>query len=406
MSSSLRSTLALAVVLTLIAPAVSAQAPINLDSLVNYPLEIHGYFWTTDWQIASRSSSTTDLQGRVTEILFENYNVDSARWEPDRRFNLAWTTNPGPDTVTEWSADSDFDFWFEETRWIFSYDAQGRIEVKLEQGRPFAFWDDDYRTTYTYVGDDLITETIEMNVQGTWENYHKFEYSHQTSSTALQQSVLTESIKYFWHLGSWRLWIRTSYTYSGGLEAEKLVENRNGGVWEPDDRFLSTYAGQQLDTYTGQTWNGSTWDDIMRTQYQDYDQQGRALTVISGFYFGGSWEPTSKQEYVYDVSTAVDDPAVSQLPDGFALSQNYPNPFNPTTTIEFTLPVRAQISIEVIDILGRQVTELLAGEVPAGTHSVGWDGRDRDGDRVASGLYFYRLQTESGSLSRKMLLLK
>lgn len=103
----------------------------------------------------------------------------------------------------------------------------------------------------------------------------------------------------------------------------------------------------------------------------------------------------------------------SPRPGDFVLRQNYPNPFNPQTTITFVLPVAAQISLRIYDILGREVRTLLAGRQPAGLHSVVWDGRDRFGAAVASGLYLYQLQIADRSQSRpqqvatrKMLLLK
>lgn len=89
------------------------------------------------------------------------------------------------------------------------------------------------------------------------------------------------------------------------------------------------------------------------------------------------------------------------LPDGFALNQNYPNPFNPTTTISFSLAAASQARLEVYDMLGRRVSLMELGGLPAGDHSVEFDGAE-----LASGVYFYRLVTEDHSLSKKMMLLK
>jgi len=90
----------------------------------------------------------------------------------------------------------------------------------------------------------------------------------------------------------------------------------------------------------------------------------------------------------------------------FALHQNRPNPFNPTTTIAFTLRSEAAVEISVYDLSGRRVAVLTEGEMPAGGHSVVWDGRG-DGDRpVASGVYFYRLSVGDAFETGKMVLLK
>ena len=97
---------------------------------------------------------------------------------------------------------------------------------------------------------------------------------------------------------------------------------------------------------------------------------------------------------------------VDALPTEFALAQNYPNPFNPTTEINFDLPKDAFVRLSVFNILGQEVTSLVAGELPAGNHQVMWDGTDSDGGSVASGIYFYRISAENFSASKKMLLLK
>ena len=89
------------------------------------------------------------------------------------------------------------------------------------------------------------------------------------------------------------------------------------------------------------------------------------------------------------------------LPEGVALHQNYPNPFNPTTSISFSIPQAMRVELGVFDILGRQVALLASGNRMAGTHTVSFDGAG-----LSSGMYVFRLNTESSSLSRTMILLK
>ncbi len=95
-----------------------------------------------------------------------------------------------------------------------------------------------------------------------------------------------------------------------------------------------------------------------------------------------------------------------QLPAGFTLSQNYPNPFNPETRIDFSLATTGNAELTIFDVLGRAIRKTEYRELPAGPHSVVWDGRNKSGTAVASGIYFYRLSTATGSLTRKMTLLK
>jgi hypothetical protein len=91
---------------------------------------------------------------------------------------------------------------------------------------------------------------------------------------------------------------------------------------------------------------------------------------------------------------------------GATLHQNVPNPFNPRTQIAFELPTRGDVEVVVYNLAGREVATLYRGELPAGPHSVTWDGRTSDGSPAASGTYWYQLRTPDGQTSRSMVLLK
>jgi flagellar hook assembly protein FlgD len=90
----------------------------------------------------------------------------------------------------------------------------------------------------------------------------------------------------------------------------------------------------------------------------------------------------------------------------FDLSQNYPNPFNPSTRIDYSIPKRQHVKITVYNLLGQQVITLVDEVKPSGEHSIIWNGCDHRGEPVASGIYFYNLQTDGIAESRKMILLK
>ncbi len=94
------------------------------------------------------------------------------------------------------------------------------------------------------------------------------------------------------------------------------------------------------------------------------------------------------------------------MPVSFELLQNYPNPFNPETIISFSLPEQTDVTLEIINILGKKVRVLIDEPFAAGRHAVVWDGRNDNGAEVASGVYFYRIQTENIHQTKKMLFLK
>lgn len=85
----------------------------------------------------------------------------------------------------------------------------------------------------------------------------------------------------------------------------------------------------------------------------------------------------------------------------YNLVQNFPNPFNPSTTISFSLPERTSINLSVYNILGQKTAELFNGEIAAGTHSIQWNAGN-----FVSGVYFYKLNTEKFSQTKKLFLLK
>jgi endoglucanase len=98
----------------------------------------------------------------------------------------------------------------------------------------------------------------------------------------------------------------------------------------------------------------------------------------------------------YEVSTQL----VSDLVD-YQLHQNYPNPFNPITQIQYTLPVPAQVTLEVFNSLGQKVMELVNSQQSAGYHTEIFDAT-----RLSSGIYFYKLTTLSFTETKRMLLIK
>jgi hypothetical protein len=88
-------------------------------------------------------------------------------------------------------------------------------------------------------------------------------------------------------------------------------------------------------------------------------------------------------------------------PSNFHLSQNFPNPFNPATTISFSLPLKSFVTVNVFDILGREVSILVSEDLAAGTYSRQWNAAT-----LPSGIYFYHIQAGSFTETKKCLLVK
>jgi hypothetical protein len=93
---------------------------------------------------------------------------------------------------------------------------------------------------------------------------------------------------------------------------------------------------------------------------------------------------------------------VEEVPSSYVLEQNYPNPFNPSTVIRYQLPANGHVTLKIYDMLGREVSTLVDGELEAGHQSVEWTATE-----FASGVYFYRLQArETGGKARKFIEVK
>jgi hypothetical protein len=91
---------------------------------------------------------------------------------------------------------------------------------------------------------------------------------------------------------------------------------------------------------------------------------------------------------------------------GIALKQNYPNPFNDITTIEFKLPVKTPIDLKIYNVLGQEIKTLVKTVGNEGTFKYVWNGKNKVGQPVATGIYILKLQTPDESLIKKMIYLK
>lgn len=90
----------------------------------------------------------------------------------------------------------------------------------------------------------------------------------------------------------------------------------------------------------------------------------------------------------------------------YSLHQNFPNPFNPSTTIGFTIKETEFVNLKIFDLLGNEIKTLVNEIKTPGLHYVVWDGDNNYGEKISSGIYFYRIQTERFSQSKKLLLQK
>jgi hypothetical protein len=196
-----------------------------------------------------------------------------------------------------------------------------------------------------------------------------------------------------------------SYAWDGGLVQMSL----NGGNWTqitPVGGYPYKIYNNSASPFSANTWVYSGNFDWTEAIFELGNVSGiaqfRWVFGSDGYVGGEGW-------YIDDVRitgyVANEDESIP-LAQNVILYDNYPNPFNPETTIEFSIPARMPVCLEVFNIKGQLVTRLIDEVLPAGTHKVVFNGLDINKRNIASGVYYYRIKTPSGVQMRKMLLLK
>jgi hypothetical protein len=120
-------------------------------------------------------------------------------------------------------------------------------------------------------------------------------------------------------------------------------------------------------------------------------------------------DPAARSKVLQAASAKVTDVAgiaAGDAPSAVWLGRSFPNPLTTQTTIAYALGRAAAVRLSVYAPTGRLVARLVDGEVAPGSHAATWDGRDRSGSRVGSGMYYYRLEANGVSRSGSMVLLK
>ncbi len=185
--------------------------------------------------------------------------------------------------------------------------------------------------------------------------------------------------------------ITLAYRYEIGADSGRIchIYNEDGqaspGGWPVSHTGVNDYDSDSLLPQRAYTLRGT--DSTVRSTvlYVSADQ---------GLYFDASSFVGIQEEMGYE-----------RMKES-SLGQNHPNPFNSSTTIEYAIEKDGEAQIAVYNILGQKVKTLLHGHNTKGSHTVVWDGKDTDDNPVASGVYFYKMESEGRALTEKMILMK
>ena len=120
-----------------------------------------------------------------------------------------------------------------------------------------------------------------------------------------------------------------------------------------------------------------------------------------------SYEVEEVQKIDFSELTGLEDMKKMQaIVKAFKLRQNYPNPFNPSTTLMYEIPKRGKVEVNIFDMNGKLIKNMIEREQAAGSHQIVWKGLNQSGQKVASGFYIYTVKFDNTLSSKKMLLIK
>jgi hypothetical protein len=382
------------------------------------------------------------------------WNGTLAEWTKRTRTSYIYGSDnlPASETMQIWD-----NGWIDSTKLMTSYDGAGRILISTTQEWKDTGWQNMEKASYSY-------DDIDMTIQVVWQNWRNnsgWDWIDTLRTTSvLVDGLLSTATTERWDGLEWLSVQKITYTYNASnVLTQILGQTWSGTAWVNSSRTTITYnalaqdTSDQTQTWTGSwtnstriqhafdgqgdpildvhwTWGGAAYsktfadtlkwssgqfveavryvvatDSLERTQYSS-DVVYNLLFLEVYQYYDGGWKNVRKTGYKWQDVVLSADGESSQLPSTFSLAQNYPNPFNPMTVIRYNLLQRSPVSIVVFNILGQEVTRLVDETQPAGAYETTWEGTDGSGQRVGSGIYFYRVTAGEFSETRKMVLLK
>ena len=242
-----------------------------------------------------------------------------------------------------------------------------------------------------------------------------FSWTNNVSPVGINDSTFTWNIPGDISSGTYEISVRVSDGETSSIHSWSIKTKVNLSSF---NTLVKEYTGVIIEWETASETNNMGFN-ILRSNREDGDYEKINSALIAKRkdkkyrFIDADVEAATKYYYkLEDVElsghTSLHGPVVAEVgvPDKFELSQNYPNPFNPTTSIRFSLPKVAKVQLEIYNIMGQRVRALIDDSRKAGYHVVLWDGMNDTGNRVGSGIYYYRIIAEDFVLTKKMILLK
>lgn len=348
----------------------------------------------------------------------QNFNPFEKKYKPtlNENYRILGFTQQG------WTGSS----WQNLSQATYSYDSTTYIDEILTENWINNSWQIILKTEYNYILTDLDEILNKL-----W-NGSGFDIYNHSLFTYNSSGLNTEIISQNWTNQSWENVARVNYSYNLGKIDTVWNANWTGGDWVTGSREIHTYnPNDTLIDITIQNLNGANWVNSTKQSYS-YNSLGDVAQILTESWNGASWGNQNlfiavfdtlnnlseaqykswngvgwadyvRTFYTYEpISVSIEEK--QNLVSDFKLS-NYPNPFNPKTTINYELEITnyENANLVIFNVLGEKVKEFVLDKSKG---SVVWNGVNDLGKQVSSGVYFYRIQTENQSQTKKMLLLK
>jgi subtilisin family serine protease len=273
-------------------------------------------------------------------------------------------------------------------------------------------------TVFLAAGDDTLKPPARFSIEGPDE--FGLYYMHAKFDRSAVEDILPEG-------DSVEIVVAgeiENVTYVKGYDYIKVIRPKmthpNGGeafAYGPDAKIIVTWdtpSDWNVDSYTvcfsadgGESWEivatGVTTQSVIadvpllnteQALYRVYAYQGEEIVGYD----------TSDE--VFTISATGAGVEADMKPTVFMLRPNVPNPFVGTTMLRFDLPRDVSVTLNIYDVQGRLVKSLIDQGLTAGRYSIGWDGRDTNGDRVASGVYYYKIQAGRWTDTQRMVVVR
>lgn len=276
-------------------------------------------------------------------------------------------------------------------------------------------WEAGSNHTFTFTGQDITLDPMKPNIL--------------PSGAPLKQDVTTRfsvdvteavdwynkkpfgDIKSVWVTGDWNNW-GGSWSVADTTVLIRLYDDgatkgdatKGDGIWTTEVVFKTGAAATHLYKYAiyapgvDTLNNGSSSMDNeagFAMNHVVLITDASPLLVLPTDIFGSQWKPVSVEQLDKGI-----------LPSEFSLEQNYPNPFNPSTEISYAVPTAAQVRLTVYNLLGQKIVSLIDEKQAPGFYRTNWNGADKSGRIVPSGIYIYRLEAGNFVATRKMMFIK